>query len=269
MSCQSFAPTLSPNPRTDPEADLALPKLFPARESQFAFNSDVKLSASLLKELGEEREQVFKELQLPYSNKIIQVYVFENQARYERFIKNRHPKLPDRRAFFLAQPRSFGEELLVYCYWNEKIYQDLRHELTHAMLHSVLKGVPMWLDEGLAENFEMPPGWNGVNYQHLNKLREELGQGRKLDLPRLEGLTEVQDMNKPEYREAWAWTHFMLHSTPKAKHVLLQYLQTLRTNPKPGDLRPALAAAVPNLEAALERHLAGLDPVGPPLKRGP
>ena len=215
---------------------------------------------------------MFKELQLPPSNKIVQVYVFENQGRYERFIKSMHPELPDRRAFFLAQPRPFGEDLLVYCYWNDKIQQDLRHELTHAMLHSVLKGVPIWLDEGLAEHFETPPGWNGVSYPHLVKLREELEKGRKMDLARLEHLTKVKEMDQPEYREAWAWTHFMLHSTPKAKQVLLQYLQTLRTNPQPDVLRPALAAAVPNLEAALERHLVSLEPIGPSLsdvKRGP
>ncbi len=267
MSCQSFPPGFSPNAaRTDADGDAALPRLFPARESQFIFESDVKLSADLLKELGEEREQVFKELKLPHSNRIVQVYIFENQARYERFIKNRHPELPDRRAFFLAQPRGrFGEDLLVYCYWNERIQQDLRHELTHAMLHSVLKGVPMWLDEGLAENYEVAPAYNGVNYPHLVKLRDELDKGRKLDLARLEQLTKVQEMKQPEYREAWAWVHFMLHSTPKAKQVLLQYLQTLRTNPQPNALRPALAAAVPNLDAALERHLAGLDPTGPSL----
>ena len=48
------------------------------------------------------------------------------------------------------------------------------------------------------------------------------------DLGRLEKLGQVAQMEKPEYREAWAWVHLMLRSTPEAKKVLLDYLQ--RTN---------------------------------------
>ncbi len=158
------------------------------------------------------RDQVYKELELPPSNTIVQVFLFEDKEHYERFMQLKHPDLPKRRAFFVAQPRRLGgnEDLLVYTYWGDRIQQDLRHELTHALLHCVLKDVPLWLDEGLAEFFEVPPGWNGVNAQHVEQLRGK----NKFDLDRLEQLTDVQQMNPAEYREAWAWTHLMLRSTP-------------------------------------------------------
>jgi hypothetical protein len=178
-------------------------------------------------------------------------------------MKAKYPDLPERRAFFVAQPRTVGgaDDLLVYTYWGDKVQQDLRHELTHAMLHSVLKDVPLWLDEGLAEYFEQPAEWKGVNYRHLEQLR---GQAFKLELARLEQLNQVKDMKPGEYREAWGWVHWMLQADPAARDVLLGYLQQLRTNPNPGPLGARLASEVPDLEEGVQRHLAKLDRSLPP-----
>ena len=234
------------------------PGRFTYRVSQFVFLSDFEVQKNLpiFGELANLREQVYKELQLPGSSTIVQVFLFEDKERYERFMQLKHPDLPKRRAFFVAQPRRLGgtEDLLVYTYWGDRIQQDLRHELTHALLHCVLKDVPLWLDEGLAEFFEVPPGWNGVNIQHVEQLR---GKG-KFDLDRLEQLSDVQQMNPVEYREAWAWTHLMLRSTPQARQALVSYLQDLRGNPRPGPLRPRLEKVFLSTDTALEQHLANL-----------
>jgi hypothetical protein len=211
-----------------------------------------------LQELAELREQVYRELQLPTATSIIQVFLFEDRDRYERFMKARYPDLPRRRAFFVAQPRSAGgaDELLVYTFYGDHIRQDLRHELTHALLHSVLRDVPLWLDEGLAEFFELPPEADGVNAQHLEALCHGPFQP---DLTRLEGLTQVDQMRPPEYREAWAWVHLMLRSRPEARAALLGYLQVLRGHAHPGPLAPRLLPAYPELTAALQGHLARLE----------
>jgi hypothetical protein len=65
-------------------------------------------------------------------------------------------------------------------------------------------------------------------------------------------------MEKPEYREAWAWTHFLLRGDPRAKGVLLDYLRDLRADPAPPPLLPRLAAVFPDPPAALAGHLARL-----------
>jgi hypothetical protein len=240
------------------ETTPGTPGKFSYRVSQFLFLSDFELQKNLpiFRELSNLREQVYKELQLPPSSTIVQVFLFEDKERYERFMQLKHPDLPKRRAFFVAQPRRLGgtEDLLVYTYWGERIQQDLRHELTHALLHCVLKDVPLWLDEGLAEFFEVPSGWNGVNVQHLENLRGKT----KFDLERLEQMSDVQQMNPAEYREAWAWTHLMLRGHPQARQVLVAYLQDLRGTPRPGPLRPRLEKTHPNLDAALAQHLNGL-----------
>ena len=234
------------------------PGKFTYRVSQFVFLSDFEIQRNLpiFRELASLREQVYKELQLPGATTIVQVFLFEDRERYERFMQLKHPDLPKRRAFFVAQPRRLGggEDLLVYTYWGDRIQQDLRHELTHALLHAVLKDVPLWLDEGLAEFFEVPPGWNGINLQHVEQMR---GQN-KFDLDRLEQLTDVRQMNPAEYREAWAWTHLMLRGSPAASQVLVSYLRDLRASPRTAALRPRLEKAFPSLDAALEQHLVNL-----------
>jgi hypothetical protein len=241
----------------------------PFRVSQFLFYADfdVDRRLPLFTELANLREQVHKELQLPSANTVIHVYLFKDRERYEQFMKSNYPKLPRRRAFFVAQPRAVGatEDLLVYTFWGERIQEDLRHELTHALLHSVLRDVPLWLDEGLAEYFEVPPGWKGVNFQHLDELRRDNGALFNPDLARLEKLRKVEEMASQEYCESWAWVHFMLHSRPENKKILVGYLQDLRTTNTPSPLRPRLAASAPDLDALLDKHLAGLDGAARPL----
>jgi hypothetical protein len=244
-------------PPKDTTSDL--PGKTQLRVSQYVFHADFQLSPKLplFRDLSNLREQLCKELRLPDSRNLIQVYLFESKQRFDQYMQAHYPELPKRRAFFMAQQRALGgDELLVFTYWGENVSQDLRHELTHALLHAVLKDVPLWLDEGLAEFFELPPSYGGVNLTHLKHLHE---QPFHPDLARLEELTEVQQMNPAEYRESWAWVHLMLRTTPAARRVLLTYLEELRLNPHPGPLRPRLLAVLPDADAALVRHLADLE----------
>jgi hypothetical protein len=241
------------------------------RLSPYLFCADFEVDRNLplFADLVGLRDQVYKELHLPPGSAVVQVYLFETEEHYRRFMGARYPRLPARRAFFVAEPRPLGggDELLVYTFWGDRVQQDLRHELTHALLHSVIRDVPLWLDEGLAEYFELPPGQNGVSATHLRHLCDADSGGFVPGLERLEGLSEVDKMERPEYREAWAWVHLMLRSTPEAKKVLLGYLAylqrlRLRDGEKPEPLGPRLATVFAAPEEALKQHLARLDAAG-------
>lgn len=233
------------------------PGKYSFRVSQYVFYSDfeVKRDQPIFRELADLRDQVYKELRLPApgSDTLIHVYLFADKDGYENFMHSNYKDLPDRRAFFMEARNG---ELLVFTFRSDRITLDLRHELTHALLHSVLKDVPLWLDEGLAEYYELPPSWKGFNRTHVRVMRE---RGLRPDLARLEQLSEVKDMDADRYREAWAWVYLMLRGSPKAKEVLLAYLQQLRTKPTAGALQPRLAEAVPNLDDLLDRLLAQTD----------
>jgi hypothetical protein len=246
---------------------LALPSKNQCRIAPYVFFHDFELKHDnpVFRDLESLRDQVYKELHLPSGTAVVKVYLFETEERYDRFMRAKYPELPHRRAFFMVLPTSFGgENLVVYAVWGDKVQQvqqDLRHELTHALLNSVLKNIPIWLDEGLAEYFELPSDRQGVNVAHLELLRHPTDGPFKPDMSRLEaiGPTEVDKMNRPEYREAWAWVHLMLRSSPEAKSVLISYLQQLKNGHEPGLLLPRLADVIAAPEDALEKHLAKLE----------
>jgi hypothetical protein len=241
------------------------------RVSQFVFHTDIDLKKEhvLLSDLEKLSEQVFTELALPHSTTLIQVYVFENVDRFRGYMNWKDPTLPDRRAFFIEPQAGSEEGLIVYTYWSDRATEDLRHELTHALLHSVLKVVPLWLDEGLAEYFQLPPERKGLNFTYLNLLRNKTDPFVP-NLPRLEGLTQIQQMTPPEYRESWAWVHFMLRSSPEARKVFLDYVHSMRTTAEPGLLHGRLTAAITSPEEAFLKHLEKLDtgkPVNEPAEK--
>lgn len=260
LGCQTFrfdppAPTNQDHAHDSSAARL--PSQSQLRVSQFVFLSDLELKKDLplFQELAALREQVLRELHLPASDALIQVYVFEDRETYEAYMKSKYPDLPNRRAFFVAQPRGLTgtEDLLVYTYWSDRVQEDLRHELTHALLHSVLKDVPLWLDEGLAEYYEVPPDCQGVNQKHVDNI---LSKGEfNPDLSRLETLGDVKQMDSAEYREAWAWVHLMLRGSSEGKKVLVAYLKDLRAKDKAGPISPRLEAVMPGMNEALVEHV--------------
>jgi hypothetical protein len=266
LGCASLNLKPLPAPKSDKQEKAALPALpdkNQLRVSHFLLYSNLELKPELplFQELAELPEQVYKELQLPHAGTPVLVYLFEDRFSYERFMQAKYPDLPKRRAFFVAQPRGVGggEDLLVYTYWGDKVREDLRHEMTHALLHSVLKDVPLWLDEGLAEYFEVDPAWQGISPRHLEHIRHSPGNTFRPDLARLEQESLVSQMSPADYREAWAWVHLMLRENPEGKAVLVAYLQQLRTNPNPGPLQRRLTAVFPDLNDSLSRHLNKLD----------
>ncbi|MSU80046.1 MAG: DUF1570 domain-containing protein [Gemmataceae bacterium] len=246
---------------TEKEPLTGAPGKHSFRLGQFIFLADFEIRKDhpLFKDLGSLREQVNRELRLPSSQREVWVYLFEDKARYEKFMQTKYRDLPIRRAFFVVQPRRLGgaEDLNVYTYLGDNIHQDLRHELTHALLHCSLKNVPIWLDEGLAEYFELPTSQQGVNVKHVEHMHQ---MNAKFDLVRLEKLQDVHQMTSVEYRESWAWVHMMLRTTPQAKQALLNYLHDLRNNPNLPALRPRLVNAIPSVspELAVQSHLGEL-----------
>lgn len=257
-STQTAEPTA---PAAAPAPAPTRPGKHATRRGYYVFYHDFEWDANdpLFADLETLPDQVFTELKLPPGNAVIQVFLFETQERYERYMWAKYKdRLPPRRAYFLQEPRmgGLGDDLMVLTWMGDHIRTDLRHELTHALLHSVLKDVPLWLDEGLASYFELPANHAGVNAQHIDVLRRGPFQP---DLARLEKLEKVKQMEKPEYREAWAWVHLMLRGEPAARKVLHEYLQSLRTSSNPGPLLPRLREVLPDPEQALADHLARIE----------
>jgi hypothetical protein len=210
-------------------------------------------------ELTDVRESVIESLELPEQSRPVSVYLFRDRTRYEEFLQQTHPDLPPRRAFFVGTPT----ELKVYAHWNGQIMEDLRHEYTHGVLHAATDDIPLWLDEGIAEYFEVAPSSNRINHDHLAGLSEALVNGWQPDLHRLSQLDSVSQMHRLDYQESWAWVHYLLHEVPGGRGLLVDYFaEATRPNGEPGDIAADIEALVPNAAVRMSAYVAGLTSTG-------
>ncbi|MEX0717709.1 MAG: DUF1570 domain-containing protein [Planctomycetaceae bacterium] len=237
---------------------VARPTKYAISDERFTVLTDFKLAKDdpVISELKQVRRQVGATLGLPPDGNEVMVYIFGSELEYRQYLEAAYPGLPLRRAYFMGHPR----ELAVYTYWGDRIREDLRHEFTHGLLHAALEHVPMWLDEGLAEYFEVPGDTaGGLNGDYAQRLTEVLQNGWRPDMRRLERMEEVHHMQSIDYQESWAWVHFLLHSTPENRELLLAHLRELRRTPTAEPLSARLARALPDARDELLAHIATLD----------
>lgn len=235
----------------------------PARHSiqadHFTVMTNFKLENNhpLIAELKQVRQQVTETLDLPEDDgqEQVSVYIFSSELEYHQYLQATYPGLPRRRAYFIGTP----DELAVYTFWGDRIREDLRHEFTHGILHAGSKNVPLWLDEGLAEYFEVQQA-GGTNTEYVERLTTAINNGWRPDIRRLERLENVSQMQRADYQEAWAWVHLLLHDVPQGRELLLGYLAELRTNGNPAPLHDRLDTHFPTATTRLLEHIASLQP---------
>lgn len=221
---------------------------------RFVFHSNFEIADEhpLIIEMQELQHQVTTQLKLSPEDQQISVYIFENEPQYRKYIQAAYPQLPSRRAYFIKTRHA----LMVYTFWGERIQEDLRHELTHGLLHASLKNVPLWVDEGLAEYFEVREGTPGrINSNYVEELNTALENGWSPDFQRLDQLEHVEQMHQIDYQESWAWIHLMLHGHPELRGILLQYLQDLQANPNPKSLSQRLTKRFGPMQGRLASHI--------------
>jgi hypothetical protein len=232
----------------------ALPSRTSVVRDQLSLHSDFALPRHhrLVEELVALRGDMGAKLDLPASDEPIQVYLFDQASTYNSFLAANYPDFPERRAFFIES----DTQLTVIAYWGDRVGEDLRHELAHGYLHSVIPNVPLWLDEGIAEFYESPRGHQGWNASHLALLSKR-SQDRlwEPDLRRLESLRDVATMAQVDYAEAWLWTHFLLETTRDRRALVQSYFAELRRSGSAPPLTQFLYSAEPAPEQSLLQHL--------------
>ncbi|GAB4137390.1 hypothetical protein JCM17478_33850 [Thermopirellula anaerolimosa] len=206
----------------------------------------------LLGDLDGLSKDIAAYLRLETTPRAVDVYLFANAREYEEYVKRAFPEVPYRRALYVQR----GDRAMVAAYLSPELAVDLRHECTHALLHSALPMVPLWLDEGLAEYFEVEPLKRAERSPYLSAVRWRCRFGYVPSLEDLEGLQSMASMTEADYRNAWSWVHFMLHGPPEASDALVDYLATIRQRGIPGSLRGQLAARIPDLKTAYKRHFS-------------
>ena len=215
--------------------------------SEFALR-DVQ---GLVDDLGDLQSDIERQLGLKCEPKEIQIHLFKSRWSYVDYLSKRVPEGTKRQALFV-QGTDAGR---VYAYKHPGMEIDVRHETTHALLHTALPYVPMWLDEGFAEYFEVSPGMREKQNPHFRELKWAIWRGWRPQLERLEAKRELQDMVKTDYRDAWGVIHFILHGPPAAREALATYFAEIESGKAPKPLSQHLRGKIPNLEQQIIDHL--------------
>ena len=235
----------------------SLPVDAPATNEQLKFICDfpLKTEDDLIRQLRAERDVIYKTLDLPPSEEPIYVHLYRDSETYHDVLVRKFPMVPNRRAFFVEA----NTQLHVYAHWSDRVPEDLRHEVAHGYLHAAVPAIPLWLDEGLAEYFEVPSSQAGFNASHL-ELLSDLAEhnGWQPNLPALESLSSAGQMQQEHYAEAWAWVYFMLNTTPERRSLLTEYLTELRNQGKAAPLSARLATRHVQPQRTLSEFLVTL-----------
>ena len=205
---------------------------------------------AFLTELAQLQGELVRELRIQPPREPIELYLFRDKRNYSRFLKRYYPQVPFRRALFIKN-QGPGQ---VFTYWSPEIATDLRHECTHALLHAALPVVPLWLDEGLAEYFEVPLHKRAFDNPYLGTLRWNVRLGMITSLESLEKKGDLAEMRQAEYRFAWAWVHFMLHGPREAHDELVGFLANIQAHAPPGVLSQRLERRLPGVQRRFAAH---------------
>jgi hypothetical protein len=227
---------------------------------QLVIHSDFPIAGQhrLVRDLETLRTDVSQELGLPVSDEPVHLYLFEDTARYDAFTAKHFPNFPVRRAFFVETDTT----LSVFAPWQDRIAEDLRHETTHGYVHAVVPTIPLWLDEGVAEFFELPRSEQGVHAAHVAHLSGRLLEGTwRPDIDRMEALASAGELSQDHYAEAWCWVHWLLRTTPARRKLLEEYLDDLRRDGQTAPLSVRLVrleGSAAACAASVREHLESL-----------
>lgn len=184
--------------------------------SDFELTQRRQLEATLLHLRGEMRSL----LKLPESKATIHVVIFKDPAEYSRYMQHYFPTVAQRRAIFL-QDRGPG---MLFTHWHDHIDVDLRHEAAHALLNQSGSELPLWLDEGLAEYFELHSDDRYARNPYLSEVVGQAGRALVPSLLMLERIDDLAGFTEPQYRDSWAWIHFLLHRNERTRQILVEFI---------------------------------------------
>ena len=202
-------------------------------------------------EMGKLHEDLVRTLEIGRVREPIHMFLFDRKSTYKQYMDFYFPELPFVAKAMYLKKRGPGR---VFAFRHKDFAIDVRHESTHALLHASLPMMPLWLDEGLAEYFEVTREQRPYDNPHLAKTKWELRLGKSNRIERLEKISTLKNMEDADYRRAWAWVHFMLHGPKEARSELLAYFQDLKNDRPPGLLSERLRRRFPDLSQRMANH---------------
>ncbi len=201
-----------------------------------------------LNRLRSLRTDVSSTLNIPLSDEPIHIAIFRDRIEFDQYVKHYFPTAPERRALFIRD-RGNG---LVLTYCQEQWHVDVRHECVHAMLHAAAKGegnsasIPLWLDEGLAEYFEVEGSHPEQHPIHGPSVRTKLRYGQVCEIDTLESIGATAQFTPTDYRDSWSAVNLLIHHSAASRLALQSYLQDILAGRARGLISHRIRIAIPD-----------------------
>ncbi len=222
------------------------------RIGRFEIHADFELTSAppLTPELSQLPADIEQLLEIEPSQQPVHIVLFATPEEYQRYMHNYFPQLPQRRALYI-QDRGPG---MLFAHCHSELANDLRHELTHALLNETPQPLPLWLDEGLAEYFEVEQSlrFNGKDY--LKEIAHRCDLGLVPSLKQLEAIDQLANFKEDHYRDSWGWVHYFLHRSSASRQALVRYLAEHRSGGQPLPLSRLLAELSSDTNADFQSH---------------
>lgn len=208
---------------------------------------------SLRAELSQLHASLQAELGVPALSQTAKVFVLRDAAAYRAFLRKVPGVRPTYRVgLFLKR----GGVPHIFTYRHAELRETLRHEFTHCVLNDAHPGLPIWLDEGLAEFYERPQQ-DGEQPRYRKLLKRQSTWFWKPKPARLASWKRMSDMQLREYAEAWSWVYLLRRRVVNGNDVLRDYLGALRNGKQPGDLADYLPRIIHEATSAWEHEFRG------------
>jgi hypothetical protein len=207
----------------------------------FACRSEFPLAdpAALGRDIDSVRAELATATGLEFPAEPILLSLYESRQRYIAEVSQVTDNARRQRGVFIVR----DGVTQVYSFQQPELFATLRHESTHALLHSALPYVPLWLDEGLASYFESP---HGPDHPHIRKLRFSLRVGWRPNLKSLESRKDSADLDAGDYRHAWAWVNFLLNESDESRALLQRYLHNIAAGEPPQAFSEFVETSMPD-----------------------
>jgi len=229
---------------------------FQATIGAFRVHSDFPIEGQeLLSDTLEHlRSDMTEMLSLPLNKSVIHIVLFGSSSEYVRYMQHYFPSIVKRRAIYL-QDRGPG---MLFTSWHDDIETDLRHEVSHALLNQTGSQLPLWLDEGLAEYFEVARDSRYSNSPYVFEVTERAKQGIVPSIVELEKIEQIADYTDDHYRDSWAWVHLLLHRRQQTRQLLSDYLARARNRAPQPPISRLLPQVLEDLNQEFQSHFARL-----------
>ena len=223
------------------QTDNAIPDFYRYDREGIIFHTDVAIESELISKMTNFKNELSHFFGIDQTPEI-EIFLFSDRDHLNKYVNESRPHYPNRRAFYVRS----GNHHRIYAHLDQKIETDLRHELTHVFVQAYKRDVPLWLDEGLAEYFEVVPSQSHINEAHLIHLAELQNLGRWTPNHKLlSGHNDPISFSQTNYAESWLWVHWMMQKfqqQPTFEDLLHKYsggvLTALAGMPTQMDLQP-------------------------------